>query len=161
MLTDFVSPFLAPSTILAVIGVVAFFYERRRQRIVALEKNFEVLQEFNATALSSVDNLRATIRSVVSDDTTTDEEARKIILQFMRINRMLRAWQFGYRRPKTIRPEDADEIVDNYIVTLFEAEDILDILLERGYPPRFGKYLKERLKKAKEDGRKPHAFDKS
>ena len=79
----------------------------------------------------------------------------------MRINRMLRAWQFGHRRPKIITEADANEIVDSYIVTLFESEDIIDVLLERGYPPRFQNYIKQRMKLAKLCGKKAHAFNET
>ena len=72
-----VSPFFASATIVAIIGAVAFFYEKRRQMIIALERNFEVLQEFNTIALSSDENLMATIKSVKADDTTSVPEARK------------------------------------------------------------------------------------
>jgi hypothetical protein len=156
-----INSFFAPATIVAVVAVSAFFYEKRRQRIVTLERNFEILQEFNVVSLSSEENLIACLRSVRPDDTTTAPEARKILMQFMRINRLLRAWQFGYRRPRIITENDADEIVDSYVVTLLESEDIIDILLERGYPPRFQSYLKERLELAKKQGKRARPFNKT
>lgn len=155
---EFFTSLIGPASLIAAVSAIVFYHDWRRQRLLMLERNFEVLQEFNRECLSSDENIAATLLSVCPDDTTSVDEGRKIILQFMRINRLLRAWQQGYRRPRLIKKRDADEIVDSYVVTLLAYEDKIDVLLERGYPPRFRTYLKERMEIAKHSERRATPF---
>lgn len=157
-LLEFLASLIGPASLIAAVSAVVFYHDWRKQRLLMLERNFEVLQEFNRDCLSSKENIEATFLSVCPDDTTSVDEGRRIILQYMRINRLLRAWQQGYRRPRLIKKRDADEIVDSYIITLLSYEDKIDLLLDRGYPPRFRIYLKERMEIAKRSGRRATPF---
>lgn len=161
MLTELLLKTIGPAVWIALASVLLFIYDKRRQRVQALERSYEIMQEFNTICISDPENIAAAIKSVCPNDTTTILEGRKIILQFMRINRMLRAWQQGYRKPHIIRRSDADKIVDSYIVTLIESEKILPTLLQRGYPIEFHEYLYNRLKEAKKNGSKAIPFNQT
>jgi len=83
--TDIILPLL-PITIIATISVVVFFKNRLKDRISALEQNFDVLQRLNEIALQSDDNVIAAVKSVCPDDNINIQEARVIFFQYLRIN---------------------------------------------------------------------------
>lgn len=110
-----------------------------------MEQNFDVLQKINETALSSKENLEAAIRSVNPNDEIDEKEARKIFFHFMRINRLMRMYE--YSKVGFISQGEADRIVDAHIGTLKEAMPMLNKFNQRGYPPDFIEYLNAKISK--------------
>lgn len=106
-----------------------------QQRIFALERNIDILQRLNETALSSPENLKAAFTSVRDDGQYRPEEAREVYFHFLRLNRLYRAWLL--RKAWALRRRDYDLVMDNYAGMLKKAEPMLGELRHRGYPEAF------------------------
>lgn len=154
---------IIPPTIIATLAAAAFYHNRVKDReekarkqsedkknreielLSVMEQNFNVLQRINETALSSKENLEAAIRSVNPNDEIEEKEARKIFFHFMRINRLMRVYE--YTKVGFISKGESDRIVDAHIGTLKEAMPMLDKLNQRGYPSDFIEYLNMKVSK--------------
>lgn len=124
-----------PSAVIAAVSVVAFRKNALKDRIAAMEQNFDVLQRLNETALQNDKNLMSAIRSATPDDEVKPEEARRIFFHYLRINRLMRAYEYG--RIGVLKQEDVDRIFQSYAATLCTALPLLDGLAERRYPSDF------------------------
>lgn len=133
-----------------VIAYLVYRHTKKMDSISFYEQSFDALQEINAVALSSEENLRAAIASVGGgEEYYDDSKARIFYFHYMRINRLYRAyeyrkahkWNFFARR-------SADRIISSHITSIKRAEPFLTTLMERGYPEDFRVFLKERLAKS-------------
>lgn len=136
---------LFPTTTIAIVSIIVYFKNERKDRMAALEQNFEVLQQFNELALQSDDNLIAAMKSVVPDDELTAERARIVFFHYLRMNRMLRAYEFG--RVGALRNSDVERIIDSYAPALKEAAADFHVLRQRGYPEDFIDFVSKRIEK--------------
>lgn len=127
-----------------VIGI--FLYNRKQRQFEILEQSFDLMQRLNEVALSSDDNLIAAIKSGNPLDNTGVEAGREIYFHYMRINRLVRAYE--YHRGGFLSLEQRDRIIDNHISTLRPILANLDAILARGYPDDFKRFLREELKNA-------------
>ena len=105
------------------------------------------MQRINEMALSSDKNLVAALKSGNPDDHTPVEDVRHAYFQYMRINRILRAYE--YHRGGFLSLEQRDRIIDSHISTLKPVEESLHLMLERGYPDDFKEYIVRKVKAAK------------
>ena len=138
---------LLPTIVIATISVIVYFKNKRKDQITALERNFDVLQRLNETALESKQNLEAAVKSVHADDTVEAPQARIIFFHYLRINRLHRAWE--YQQIGVLKKSDMDRIFENYAGTLKSAQFVIGELCERGYPKDFVRDLKDAVEKAK------------
>ena len=141
---DLVTTISTTATALFAFGI--FFYNRRQRQFEILEQSFDLMQRINETALSSDENLIAAVRSGNLSDETDIEAARHAYFQYMRINRILRAYE--YNRGGFLSDEQRDRIIDSHIATLKPAEKNLRSMLEQGYPDDFKDFLVQKVSKA-------------
>ena len=130
--------FLAIIATAATAGVA--FWAWRKDTFTFLDQSFQDLQSINEKILESSENIDAAISSVCPEDKITTEESREIYIQYMRINRLFRAWQYEDRR--FISKRESMMIIGNHARVLKKHEGILEKMLIRGgYPPRFRTFL--------------------
>lgn len=142
---DLITTVATTATALFAFGI--FFYNRRQRQFEILEQSFDLMQRINETALSSDENLIAAVRSGNLADETDIEAARHAYFQYMRINRILRAYE--YNRGGFLSDEQRDRIIDSHIATLKPAEKNLRSMLERGYPEDFKDFIVTKVAKAR------------
>jgi len=137
--------FLAFIATAATVGVA--FWAWRKDTFTFLDQSFQDLQSINEKILESAENVDAAIYSVCPEDKIKTEDARQIYIQYMRINRLFRAWQYAQR--KFISKRESMLIIANHARVLKKHEKILDNMLVRGgYPPKFRKFLKDVVARA-------------
>lgn len=130
--------FLAIIVAVATVGVA--FWAWRKDTFTFLDQSFKDLQSINEKILESSENIDAAIYSICPEDKITTDEARQIYIQYLRINRLFRAWQ--YQQRKFITKRESMVIIDNHASVLKKHEDILEKMMVRGgYPPKFRKFL--------------------
>ena len=127
-----------------------YWWVRRKDTFVFLEQSFTDLQSINEKILESSENLKATIKATHPDDTISEDDARQIYINYMRINRIFRAWFYHDR--KFIKRKDAMYIIDSHIGVLKNFhenhEHRLREMLSRSYPDDFSAFLMRHLKDA-------------
>ena len=124
------------------------FWIWRKDKFVFLDQSFHDLQEINGKILESDENIDAAIYSVCPEDKITTPEARQIYIQYMRINRLFRAWQ--YSRSRFMSERKAKQIIADHCRVLKNHEKNLDQMLMRGgYPKTFRKFLLDAVASAK------------
>lgn len=128
-----------------IIGI--FLYNRKQRQFEILEQSFDVMQRINEVALSSKENLNAAIKSGNPLDKTDEKAARELYFHYMRINRLVRAYE--YHQGGFLSVEHRDLIVKNHISALLPIRENLDTILARGYSDGFKEFLRDELKTAK------------
>lgn len=136
----------------AILSFIPFLWTRYQYRAALLEQSFNALQRINEAALRSDENVLAALRSVRASDETSADQGRIFYFNYMRINRMFRAYE--YRRYWLISRRMRDRIIKSHLSSVLEAKTYLPELLERGYPKDFVIYLLKELEKIKEPA--PH-----
>jgi len=145
-------PWLETIGMVGLTGAIAYAtYDSHRRslvkdRINVLEQNYDVLQRLNEAALLNDENLRAAVLSVRPDDRINLDDARIIFFQYLRINRLYRAYEFF--RLKVIDDDELDRIWDSYVSTLVNSEAVIQGLSARGYPKDFVAELLKRVRAA-------------
>ncbi len=118
-----------------------YMWKKRKDRMEIIEKSYIEMQKFNETVLANKDSLKAAIMAVNPDREYDDEKARISYINLMRINRLYRVWL--YAKEKFITENERDIIINSHARTLKSIDSIeLSALLQRGYTPDFGSYLK-------------------
>lgn len=131
----------------ALFAGLSFWWTRRKDTFTFMEQSFTDLQSINEKILENSENIKAAIKSVHPDDTISDEDARQIYINYMRINRIFRAWFYHDR--KFIKEADATYIINSHIGVLKNFHENhterLKEMLSRSYPDDFGKDLMKLL----------------
>lgn len=134
--------------IAAIFTGMSYRWNKRKDTFTFMEQSFTDLQSINEKILESSENITAAIKSVNSNDTILKEDARQIYINYMRINRIFRAWFYLDR--KFIEEVDAMYIIDSHIGVLKNFHENhknrLDEMLSRSYPDDFSKFLTDKLK---------------
>lgn len=138
---------IALLVIIAVLSAYAVYWTKRKDTFSFLEQSFDDLQRMNEKFLENPQNLWAAVVSARPDDDVSEDEARMMYIQYMRINRIFRTWSYGKRN--FISKKTAVSIIHDHIGVLKNIEDRLPAMLERGYPDEFRGFLIDELKTAR------------